>query len=580
MISFYNLAILLLAFSSLLDPVVSHADFMTSSYCSTPLTPGTVIMGRSAVSSTGRSVIVKRGSTVLTSGASYVYGETLTVSLSSTSGEYNLQTSGATFSGGGCSSTRLANTQGSLVVPTSGSTTVSVLGAWAASKSTVSISSTFNLAPPVTTAVPTIAPSISLRPSTIAPTHPTYTPTTATPTISFAPSTLSPTALPSAQPTLAPTDTPSSKSAAISSGTVKAVVGIVVGAVGGLGLLLSAYAYSARVVSGTLDRKVVNLLIVRIVAAVACLLSIVMIILLSQWSTDVAADATDTLYLGTPSWSTTRGYFSYHPTLMTSGFLGAQVFAAATWSLGTVRENAKLAHVLFQTAGLACALTGYVAILEYQSRMNSATLASMHSIVGVCAVAVFGLNYLWGAVMALLTMYHPTCIVRRAIDLRAHHKKFGIFAMILSLVAVISGVMNVLPMGVCYANPASYSLDPSGQYEGMFTSCKLGFGVGICAMLAVLGVLWAVADRGESFASSAVAVATNNNANSPKIVTATAVVENSNGPPPNINLVVNAGMSLDGIELGQSSTSSANHNNHSKKNQKTQYTQLAVQPPK
>lgn len=519
-------------------------------------------------------MVVKRGTTTLSSGASYIFGETLTVTLSSTSGEYNLQTSGATFTGASCSSTRLANTQGSLVMPSSGSTTVSVLGAWAPSQSTVSISSNFILVPPATTITPTMIPTLSSMPSTIAPTHPTYTPTTSTPTISFAPSTT---------PTLASTDMPVDSSSAstaahtglsVSAPTVNALVGIVVGALGGLALLLSAYAYATRVVSGTLDRKVVNLLIVRIIAAFACLLAIIMIILLYQWSRDVISDDPDTLYLGTPSWSTTRGYFAYHPTLMTSGFLTAQIFAAATWSLGTVREYAKLAHVLFQTAGLTCALVGYIAILEYQARMDSPTLASMHSLVGVCAVAVFGFNYCFGAMMALLTMYHPDCILRQAIDLRSHHKKFGIFAMMLSLAAVLTGVMNVLPMGVCFEDSPGYSLDPSTQYHDLFVSCKLGFGVGICAILAVLMMLWAIADRGESFALTATAAAATISKPVVATVQATSSPSNSSIPRP--------GLHIDRIEPGKvltrpsSSTSSTSSAASPRKPYKPLYNKLST----
>lgn len=120
-----SLSILLL--TSIWTLCDGHSVYMTQSqYCSLALNPGTNIMGSSAVTSSSRSVVVRRGSTTLTSGATYNYGETLTVSLSSTSGEYVLQTSGGTFTGGGCTGTRVANSAGSLVMPSSGSASISV----------------------------------------------------------------------------------------------------------------------------------------------------------------------------------------------------------------------------------------------------------------------------------------------------------------------------------------------------------------------------------------------------------------------------------------------------------------------
>ena len=135
--------------------VTGHSsDMITDAYCSTSLTVGTYInnMG-TCVDGTSRSVQVYRGSTLLTTGDSYVAGESLTVKLSSASGEYCFEASNAVFSGSdvGCSGRRTNIDGQTLTMPTDGST-VSVWAGWATSQTDVAITSTFVLNPPSTTA--------------------------------------------------------------------------------------------------------------------------------------------------------------------------------------------------------------------------------------------------------------------------------------------------------------------------------------------------------------------------------------------------------------------------------------------
>ena len=96
-------------------------------------------MGYSAVSSTSRSIIVSRAGTALSSGASYVPGETLSITLSSTANEYVLQAAGgASFVGGSCSQwSRVIVAPASLVMPQSDSETITISAGWTTSESTV-----------------------------------------------------------------------------------------------------------------------------------------------------------------------------------------------------------------------------------------------------------------------------------------------------------------------------------------------------------------------------------------------------------------------------------------------------------
>lgn len=117
-----------------------------SSRCDTPLTEGTQIMGAPAVMSANNAVQVWRGTTQLTSGATYTAGETLTVKLQSPFAELIFQTVGGTFSGTGigCEGTRSYDTTASLVMPAT-STPVSVIAGYTDQEGAVSITQPFTL---------------------------------------------------------------------------------------------------------------------------------------------------------------------------------------------------------------------------------------------------------------------------------------------------------------------------------------------------------------------------------------------------------------------------------------------------
>lgn len=71
------------AFILLSVKVSSHGIYMTQSdYCSRTLQVGTTIMNNNVALSTGRTMVVSRGGTALSSGDVYVPGESLTVTIS------------------------------------------------------------------------------------------------------------------------------------------------------------------------------------------------------------------------------------------------------------------------------------------------------------------------------------------------------------------------------------------------------------------------------------------------------------------------------------------------------------------
>jgi hypothetical protein len=228
--SYIGILALLLA---ILGIVSAHPNLLP---CTRTLTAGTTIMAGPAVSSSSRSVVIMRGSTALASGDAYLPGETLTVSISTTGGEYVFEAlGGAAFASGTCTSTRSPiDKAGTLVMPSSGTVTVKV--AWATQYGIVSISDMVTLVAggasptasptqvPVATptnapvaspsAIPTFAPSQApsflptFTPSE-PPTHaPTLQPTAAVGSPTAQPTTGAPTSIPTARPSGAPSNIP------------------------------------------------------------------------------------------------------------------------------------------------------------------------------------------------------------------------------------------------------------------------------------------------------------------------------------------------------------------------------------
>lgn len=131
--------------------------------CNSGVSTTSIAHGTALQNGSAYSVIVKRGTTTLASGASYVSGETLSVSLSPPPGsdQYLIQVTNAVVQSGSCSNKRFENKGGSIIMP-SDNKEVTIIAATAPSRSTVTITSSFTLK--VGTAIPISTPSFSPTP--------------------------------------------------------------------------------------------------------------------------------------------------------------------------------------------------------------------------------------------------------------------------------------------------------------------------------------------------------------------------------------------------------------------------------
>jgi hypothetical protein len=152
----------LVVLAAVLDCVLGHASWMAlPGYCDRALDRYANIMYRAVVQTTSVYVTVKRAGVTLLAGAEYVAGETLTVHISSTTGQYLMENSGGSFTAAaaGCAGRRVPNLDGAaLTAPTDGSD-LQVWGAKANQFGSVFLLETVTFSAPPATPAPTPVPT-------------------------------------------------------------------------------------------------------------------------------------------------------------------------------------------------------------------------------------------------------------------------------------------------------------------------------------------------------------------------------------------------------------------------------------
>jgi hypothetical protein len=290
-----------------------------------------------------------------------------------------------------------------------------------------------------------------------------------------------------------PPSSSSSTSSATSYGSFDSE-SIVLGVVFGVGgLIFTVLVFSIYMRSASKNDQIPNenkiLKFAQYASVAACALIAVVIGLVSAWVQEGS-----TGYLGVVDTGTTSGKLAWHAALMAGGLFSAQALAVLCWTLLHTHAVAKVAHVLFHTAGLVTLSLGLASIVSYKHDRQTPALTSVHSWVGVAAVAMFLLNYVYGVCMGLLTLLHPTATAHKAVDLRGLHRVIGFCSVGLSAIAIATGVMNVLPIGLCYYTTTfdQPDLNPSHNYYMLPDGCKIGNGLVITILAAVMCLLAAV----------------------------------------------------------------------------------------
>jgi hypothetical protein len=198
--------------------------------------------------------------------------------------------------------------------------------------------------------------------------------------------------------------------------------------------------------------------------------------------------------IGNPKWE--NDYFpSYHPVLMVSVFFFGQVLAISMWSLVPQHDLAKILHVLFNLAAVACLIAGLRAIVDYEQYNNLPALTSMHSWLGVMTTTLFGMQIIGGFVLGAGTAGGADIGTMKPLAMM--HRALGVITLAFTAVTILSGIQNQLLgprgnngvsfIGSCGFNVGGNSNDyPARYYNKIPDACRIAYGLGVTVMLSKL----------------------------------------------------------------------------------------------
>ena len=196
-----------------------------------------------------------------------------------------------------------------------------------------------------------------------------------------------------------------------------------------------------------------------------------------------------------------------------------QLQAIFNWSLFTNHTIAKLSHVVTQFIALVVMLIGLIAVVKDNFDKKSPSLTTMHAWIGVCSIAFFGVNFIWGACMALLTIFHPESKLRRLVALLQFHRIIGSSALVLTTGAILTGIMDYLPYGACFYILSSQQLqeekdtDPAENYAYLPDACKIANGLGIVVVVSCMFGIISIISRAFANQNHQILTTTSNNNN-------------------------------------------------------------------
>ncbi|ONM08596.1 Cytochrome b561 [Zea mays] len=101
--------------------------------------------------------------------------------------------------------------------------------------------------------------------------------------------------------------------------------------------------------------------------------------------------------------------FNVHPFVMSWGFIlliGEAILAYSTIPSHIDHRTQKMAHMLIHLVGLILAIFGVYAAFKFHDAAVAPDLTSLHSWLGIAAVALFGLQWLFGFVTFWLPAAH------------------------------------------------------------------------------------------------------------------------------------------------------------------------------
>ena len=245
------------------------------------------------------------------------------------------------------------------------------------------------------------------------------------------------------------------------------------------------------------------------------------VVLVSVWA---AYDSPGFLYV--PNWST--NIFSWHPLLMTAGFYFSQIMGFVSLTLLPSKNTqccafdnprsqpasiactpwtinaASLARGFWEAAGCATLVAGLIAVFAYSNGNNLPNLTQLHSWLGIMTSVLYFANFVVTVISIVLPagflgnlwgdlVYGTNSDILR-VSFESFHRALATFSLMMSVVAVLSGIVQYQGLSGCYFTPYPYSLpspdvNPALHYAALPNGCKVSNGLGIVVVLAFFSVM-------------------------------------------------------------------------------------------
>lgn len=144
------------------------------------------------------------------------------------------------------------------------------------------------------------------------------------------------------------------------------------------------------------------------------------------------------------AWDGTSKQFNWHPVLMVTGLVVVYGYGAvlyripATWSQN--KSTWKLLHASFMLLAFVLSVIGLCAVFDFHNARKIPNLYSIHSWIGIAAVALFAVQWVAGLTGFLL----PCSPISLRVLLKPIHVWMGAGILVLSIAACISGINEKL----------------------------------------------------------------------------------------------------------------------------------------
>lgn len=248
--------------------------------------------------------------------------------------------------------------------------------------------------------------------------------------------------------------------------------------------------------TGPTEMKKVNLpqMITGFLARIFALICLIMTIL---WTINTN---TDEKFLGGLNWG--KKVFNWHPIMMVAGFLFALVNGVLSYRVpGVTKGTNKVLHYSWYIAATVCVCIGLIAVWNSHDIAPNpayyANLYSLHSIIGISTVVLFGQNF----AMGFLAFLAPVLSEQVKKTYKPNHIILGVCTLVLAVLAIETGVMEKNTFMGCSYSVTSQDVNPAANYHKLPDGCTMSNGIGITALVALVLTLYSLYDMPKNWPS-------------------------------------------------------------------------------